>query len=296
MLTDLKHFFTYSIPGFKDHQLWRDNQLAPFVRFAKLQLRFLSASDTICLPWINNLILPVNKGDRGLTGNYYLGLWEFDDMAFAIHLLQAGDIFLDIGANLGSYSLLAAGVAKAKSIAFEPVPQTFNKLLRSIDINNLKDRIDARQIALTSKRASWNGGDLYFSTDRDCENSFVSADYTGERIPISLSTLDEEVFGLSPTLLKIDVEGFEADVLAGASTVLTNKSVLAVIVEGQTSEVNALFHEAGFNDFHYLPLERRLIPREKYTPNRIWIRADAFDGVVSRLLSAPRYSVYGKSF
>jgi len=217
-------------------------------------------------------------------------------MAFAIHLLRAGDIFLDIGANLGSYSLLAAGVAKAKSIAFEPVPHTYQKLIRSIVINNLTDNIDARQIALTNRSKTSNGGSLYFSTDRDCENSFVSADYAGDKISISFSTLDEEAFGLSPTLLKIDVEGFERDVLQGGSAVLADRSVLAVIIEGQTNEVNKLFQEAGFMDYQYLPLERRLIAREKYTPNRIWVRADALDEVSSRLLGAPVYSVYGKSF
>jgi hypothetical protein len=97
-------------------------------------------------------------------------------------------------------------------------------------------------------------------------------------------------------LLKIDVEGFERDVLQGGSAVLADRSVLAVIIEGQTNEVNKLFQEAGFMDYQYLPLERRLIAREKYTPNRIWVRADALDEVSSRLLGAPVYSVYGKSF
>jgi FkbM family methyltransferase len=232
MLTNLKHFIAYSMPTFKEHPLWAEDRLSPFLRFAQLQFRFLVTSDTIRLPWINNLVLPLKRGDRGLTGNFYLGLWEFNDMAFAIHLLRKDDIFLDIGANLGSYSLLASGVANAKSIAYEPVPHTYQKLMRSIIDNNLTDSITARQVALTSPGTASDTEEVYFSKDKDCENSFVTADYAGDRISISCSTLDKEAFGLSPTLLKIDVEGFEGDVLQGASEVLANRSVLAVIIEG----------------------------------------------------------------
>jgi FkbM family methyltransferase len=296
VLTNLKNFLHFSIPEFVNHELWSENRFTPFFRFAKLQLKFLATSDTLYLPWINNLILPMNRGDKGLTGNYYLGLWEFSDMAFAIHLLREGDVFLDIGANLGSYSLLAAGVAKARSIAFEPVPHTYQKLKRSIEVNKLNCSIDPRQIALTSNKLAANEGHLYFSTDRDCENSFVNPEYAGEKISIPVSTLNDEAVGLSPTLLKIDVEGFELDVLQGGSSVLANKSLLAIIIEGQTNEVNKILLDAGFQDFQYLPLERSLVSREKYTSNRIWIRSDARDLVDSRLSSAPAYSVYGRSF
>ena len=124
----------------------------------------------------------------------------------------------------------------------------------------------------------------------------MNPEYAGEKISIPVSTLNDEAVGLSPTLLKIDVEGFELDVLQGGSSVLTNKSLLAIIIEGQTNEVNKILLDAGFQDFQYLPLERSLVSREKYTSNRIWIRSDARDLVDSRLSSAPAYSVYGRSF
>lgn len=85
------------------------------------------------MQWINDLILPLEKGDTGLTSAYYVGLHEFEDMAFAIHLLREDDTFVDVGANLGSYSLLASGVTKANSIAFEPVPTTYNRLIDNIE-------------------------------------------------------------------------------------------------------------------------------------------------------------------
>ena len=64
-----------------------------------------------------------------MTGNIYCGLAEFADMAFVLHVLRAGDLFVDIGANAGAYTLLASSVAGAKTTCFEPVPATYARLL-----------------------------------------------------------------------------------------------------------------------------------------------------------------------
>lgn len=45
----------------------------------------------------------------GATGNWYCGLQEYEDMSFVLHALRPGDLFVDVGANIGSYSILAAG-------------------------------------------------------------------------------------------------------------------------------------------------------------------------------------------
>jgi hypothetical protein len=43
-----------------------------------------------------------------MSGNIYAGLHEFGDMAFVLHFLRAGDLFADVGANIGSYTVLAS--------------------------------------------------------------------------------------------------------------------------------------------------------------------------------------------
>ena len=55
------------------------------------------------LKWISPLQINLVRGDHGMTGNYYLGLFEYYDMGFLIHLLRPNDYFIDIGANQGSY-------------------------------------------------------------------------------------------------------------------------------------------------------------------------------------------------
>ena len=71
----------------------------------------------------------MRHGETGLTGNLYAGLHEFADMAFVMHALRPTDLFVDIGANAGSYTILACAVAKARGCAFEPLPSTYRRLV-----------------------------------------------------------------------------------------------------------------------------------------------------------------------
>lgn len=95
------------------------------------------------LPFIEDSKLIVKNGMAGATGNLYAGLHDFEDMAFLLHLLRAEDLFGDIGANIGAYTILASGVVKAKSITVEPIPHTFNHLKHNIQINDLERLVTA---------------------------------------------------------------------------------------------------------------------------------------------------------
>ena len=152
MYAKLKPFLTNSIPELLTHPLWRKRRISTLIRFAKLQFIFFLGVKRVHLNWISDLILPLEKGETGLTSAYYVGLHEFRDMAFAIHLLREKDIFIDVGANLGSYSLLVSGVAKANTIAFEAVPATHSRLVENIETNSLQNKISSKAIALTSPK------------------------------------------------------------------------------------------------------------------------------------------------
>jgi predicted RNA methylase len=76
---------------------------------------------------------------KGATANMSIGLSEFADMMLALHFLRKGDLFVDVGANVGSYAVLASGVCRATTWAFEPDPNTVRSLKRNLAINNLND-------------------------------------------------------------------------------------------------------------------------------------------------------------
>lgn len=296
MISRIGSFLRYSAPDFWRHPLWKGRRIGPLVRLMRLQLLFALGVRRVHLEWIDGLLLPMERGDKGLTGNYYFGLHEFADMAFAIRLLREGELFVDVGANLGSYSLLAAGVAGARGLAFEPVPDTYERLVQNVEANRLAGRIAPRRIALSTPARQASGETLRFSSDRGCMNSFVEPDYQGSVVAVAVSTLDQECADADPVLIKIDVEGFEQDVLEGASHTLRKSSLLAIIIEGQDDQVNRTLADAGFVDVNYLPLQRLIRPHAETTSNRIWVRRAELARVQDRLLAASAHNVFGAGF
>src|SRR5262245_46306688 len=163
----------------------------------------------------------------GATGNIYARLHEFADMAFTLHFLRPDDLFLDVGANVGSYTLLASGVCKARTIAFEPDPQTMALLRRNIDLNGLDGRVVLEQAAVGAEE-----GEVEFTIGRDTGNHVTKAN-EGRSQRVSMRALDRIVGLTPPTMVKVDVEGYEADVFRGAQAVLNAPMLKAVITEGQ---------------------------------------------------------------
>jgi FkbM family methyltransferase len=89
-----------------------------------------------------------------------MGLEDFHAAAFLLHLLREADCFCDVGANVGAYTLLASGVCKAKTIAVEPVSETFALLRENLALNHLGELASARNVAAGAARAR-----LLFTSD-----------------------------------------------------------------------------------------------------------------------------------
>jgi hypothetical protein len=106
------------------HPIARRDLPGTVVRFLRWQLGTRLLEMPVVVPWIGATSLVDERGMTGATMNVYCGLHEAADMAFVLHLLRPGDRFLDIGANVGTYTILASGVAQAHSITLEPIPAT----------------------------------------------------------------------------------------------------------------------------------------------------------------------------
>jgi FkbM family methyltransferase len=143
-------------------------------------------------------------------------------MSLVGHSLKSGDLFVDVGANIGSYTLLAASLG-ATCLALEPIPTTFLNLQRNIALNGLT-RVTALEVAVGSKR-----GTLTMTSNFDTINHVITNAEPG--IEVQVWSLDDLVIVDRPLGLKIDVEGWEQEVLAGASEVLKSPLLLFVIVE-----------------------------------------------------------------
>jgi FkbM family methyltransferase len=177
-------------------------------------------------------------------------------MAFVLHFLRAGDLFADVGANVGSYTILASGVVGCCTVAFEPDPITAAALERNISLNKIAERVELRRSAVGDQ-----DGGARFSIGLDTQNHVVSgADATGRFVP--MQTLDRALFdnGHIPILIKIDVEGYEAEVLRGARAVLAASDLKGVLTENRSPTVVEMLKSVGMTEFAYDAFAHRLVP------------------------------------
>jgi FkbM family methyltransferase len=224
----------------------------------------------------------VQSGMTGATGNLYVGLHEFEEMSFALHILCPGDLFADVGANVGSYTILASAAVGANVIAFEPSDEAFLWLSRNIELNRVSDRVEARREAVGA-----TVGSVSFTSGLDTVNHI---DVNGA-VSVPITTLDK-VCNRVPALIKIDVEGSEADVIRGASATMSNPAVRAVIMELNDSAATKLLESYGFACYSYDPFRRQLASRDDArSGNGIFVRD--IERVRPLLRCAPAFSTQG---
>jgi len=269
----------------RQHPLNRNNPTAAIWRFLKWQVVSRLRNGAIAMPFANHTELLVLRGMTGATGNIYCGLHEVDDMGFLLHTLRDSDQFVDVGANIGSYTILASGVIGAKTIAFEPASETFPHLATNVTHNGIGNLVE-----LNRKGVSDQNGRLQFSIGSDTTNAVVNNAFGREIQEIEVVRLDNAVRVDRPTLLKIDVEGHEDHVLDGASETLSNERVFAVIMECNGSEnsnenLKTSMTSLGFSCMSYDAISRKLISYSNEN-NAIFIRD--IDLVENRIGSAPK--------
>ena len=273
---------------FCNHPLTRDAQIGAWVRFAAWQLRSRIQNEVV-IPWISGQRLAVRRGMTGATGNIYAGLHEFADMILLLHFLREGDHFLDIGANVGSYTVLAAGVRRATVLAFEPDPMTVKALKRNIELNFLYDLVIVHQTAVGDQ-----DGEVTFTRGLDTVNRVATPDETDVQV-VQVGTLDTLIGTYQPTMIKMDVEGYEEAAIRGAKALLASDSLKVIELETVTPNILATFDQHGFKRAHYDPFRRELTTSANDIPvsNAVYVRD--WDFVASRLATSPVVEVLGKS-
>ena len=215
----------------------------------------------------------VVKG-QGSQTNYFTYLEDYEDMLFLLHYTRSGDLFIDIGANMGSYSVLAGGVKNANVLSFEPSPINYQWFLKNIEQNNLESFIIPKQLALGNQNRETKivlNGALSHITEKIVEGS----------VSVRMKKLDNIAdYG---DLIKMDVEGYELSVLEGGKSVLSNPRTNALIIEMKEiygnnsckSDVYKFLTDLDFRPYSYNPINRELLLLSTYNrrlPNTIFIR------------------------
>lgn len=227
----------------------------------------------------------------GATGNIYCGLDEFEMMAFLIHLIRPKDLFCDVGSNVGLYSILSASTG-IECHSFEPIKKTFMALLENIQINHYEDLIHAENIAISDE-----SGEILMTDDLDTYNhALSSATESGSSVKVICKHLDQ-IIDRALTLIKIDTEGHESEVISGMGELIKMDELKAMIVEINDLKTKDVIVGMGFNPYRYDPFKRELTKMSSegfQKGNCIFIRDYEF--VMSRINHSPKHVVHGVSF
>ena len=159
--------------------------------------------------------------------------------------LNKGDIFVDVGANIGYYTLLASKLVGPSGIVIciEPVPETFKVLLKNIKANNIRNVMVISKAAWSEHTRlkvfipqGWYGLASVFRSSRENKSIEVKA--------IPLDMVLEKYKKIK--LVKIDVEGAEYYVLKGMRSALGKVQYIILELSHECDKVVQLLYQHGF--------------------------------------------------
>jgi FkbM family methyltransferase len=203
----------------------------------------------------------------------FLDLFDIELRRQVRSLLRPGDTVVDVGANFGFWTL-AAAAADCSVIACEPVPTTRELLTKNIAENGLGERItvvaDAMSNAIGTLEITLPKGESGHASAHPEPSDDL------ESFTVATSTLDALIGEQHIRLLKIDVEGHEAAVLAGGATTLTDGRVDYVLIEivdehleragSSAAEVSDMLKANGFVLHRWISENEGLWPRRRSGP------------------------------
>jgi FkbM family methyltransferase len=229
-------------------------------------------------------------------------LSDYAELLFLTHCLRSEDLFVDIGANVGMYSIWVAGSTGAHVICFEPVPETFLALNQNIRLNCLDRLIDPCQLAIGDADGEIMMTAYKGALDHAIDTSDRTHRDTGTRVP--LKSLDSVLPERTPFALKIDVEGYELRVLKGGKRMLRDPALKIILIEVQdwtlhkfcTSkrEVLSVLKSYEFESYAYDPFRRKLtLCCDNPSLNHLLIRPQDQPAIDARLRVGPRVFLPG---
>jgi len=179
-------------------------------------------------------------------------------MRFVLDVLGPGDSFVDVGANVGVYSLLAASKEGVDAWAFEPSSETARMTRENIAMNGLADRVRLFQAA--AGRLAGKGA---LTLGQGSVNRLITRD--GDAVQcvesVDIVTLDETLPQSAADrvrVVKIDVEGHEVDVLLGAHSLLQSRKAMFIVERNDPDALDVLFSTYDYVACEYEPDSRML--------------------------------------
>jgi FkbM family methyltransferase len=159
---------------------------------------------------------------------------------------QDGDVFWDVGANIGVYTLYAAITRKVEVLAFEPSASNYLLLNRNVEINRLSDRVRAycmafagetRLDALNMQSTQFGGAMSSFAEKRDHMGEEFIPTFRQGAIGFAIDDFIASFNPPFPNHLKIDVDGIEDRIVAGARKTLSDPRLRSISIELEANRI-----------------------------------------------------------
>ncbi len=194
---------------------------------------------------LHSFLMELDLSKAAERSTFFLGRWYDIPLQQLIQqALTDGDEVIDVGANVGMFSLMARHVVGSKGVvhAFEPNPEPRKSLDRNIALNAI-DNIQVYPAGLGETAGKYS---LYVPDNNSEDGSLARLSQGRQEIPIDIQVGDEILEKTAPRLIKIDVEGSEVAVLKGLAR-LIERYLPLIIAEYSPNYLHGLGH--SFEDF-----------------------------------------------
>jgi FkbM family methyltransferase len=182
---------------------------------------------------VHGLLMDLDLSDWSDRWAYFLGrYYESHTQSLFQAALRPGDVFVDVGANIGMTTLCAAALVgpDGRVIAFEPNPRVFDRLRGHVELNGLERLVELRHCGLSEQPGQFelhvpiHAGEASFAVPQGAGPVVVHS------VPVSVGDDELGRIDMLPMFIKIDVEGFEYRVLCGLRQTLATRQP-AVLTE-----------------------------------------------------------------
>lgn len=187
----------------------------------------------------------LDMSDHVMRQTYMMGMYERNTIRQLQRLSEKDMIFVDVGCNIGAFSLNMAGYV-SKVISFEPNPRTLVYLRRNVELNGFKN------IEVVPKGLSDVPGEAELFIQSLGSSSFHKHKQIGDSERVQLTTLDEYLASKGDSrvdILKVDVEGHEMACLKGAEKTIDQQDKMVIVLEMDANTFKAGYSKEDYLDF-----------------------------------------------
>lgn len=189
-------------------------------------------SITLAVPDFPFVLQLQTHGEQELVSQMLMRdkIWEAFETRVMINNLKADDVFVDVGANIGYYSLIASKLVGTQGavLSFEPETLNFKLLEKNIAVNALTN-VKLFHAGLGSQNGSI---DFYISPDNRGDHRAFNSDNNRTKTSVNMLVGDEILENKKVDFIKIDTQGYELDILKGLrKTITNNQQHLKMIIE-----------------------------------------------------------------